>query len=167
VLQYFSLKIINLDLPYKQQYYNKARSLTREERHLRLNLTFGLSRRSGPFWDSRRKMAQEGDYINQIKDIILGKRTDLEERMPWHWHHMYVRTCLATGVDMSDWEFPEISAADQEIAEAFFAFNRARNQYIASQPWPNFARWAKEHIFDNSTSQEVLRELNPQFVKER
>jgi tryptophan halogenase len=161
------LKIILEDIPYPQQYYNKVRSLTREERHLRLDLTFGFSKRRGPFWDSRREMAQQGNFINKIKDIILGKRTDLEKRMSWHWHHMYVRTCLATGVDMSDWEFPEISAADQTIAEAFFAFNRARNKYINSQKWPNFLDWTKKNIFNNLTSQEILKELNPQFVKER
>jgi len=161
------LKVIELNLPNKQQYYNKARSLTREERHLRLDLTFGFSQRRGPFWESRREMARKGNFVNQVKDIILGKRTDLEKRMPWQWHHMYVRNCLAAGVDMSDWEFPEISDADREIAESFFAFNRARNKYISSQPWPNFAQWTRENIFDGLTSQEILKELNPQFFKER
>ena len=100
-----------------------------------------------------------------MQDIILGKRTDLESRMPWHWHHMYIRTCLASGVDMSDWEFHELSDSDQDMAESFFEFNRARNKYISHQNWPVYYQWLKKNRFNNLTSQEILSQLNPQFTK--
>ena len=159
------VKIINEPPENCQAYYNKLRSLTKEERVLRLNLTFGVSQRRGPFWDSRRAMAKEGDYLGEIKKIVLGQRTDLESRMPWHWHHMYIRNCLAAGVDMSSWEFPEISESDRAMVESFFEYNRARNQYISQQPWTGHYQWLKKNIFNNSSNQEILAKLNPQFIK--
>ena len=157
--------ILNKQPNNSQDLYNKARKLTCEERNLRLELTFGVSQRRGPFWESRRKMAVDNNYLNKMQDIILGKRTDLESRMPWHWHHMYIRTCLASGVDMSDWEFHELSDSDQDMAESFFEFNRARNKYISHQNWPVYYQWLKKNRFNNLTSQEILSQLNPQFTK--
>jgi hypothetical protein len=161
------INIINQAPKDPQNYYNNLRSITREERTLRLDLTFGLSQRRGPFWESHRKFAVKDNYLGKVKDIILGKRKDLESRMSWHWHHIYVRTCMAAGVDMSDWEFPDISAADRQMAMAFFEYNRARNNYIKNRPWPGYSKWLQEHQFNNLTNQEVLAKLNPQFFKER
>lgn len=160
------INIINQAPNNPQHQYNVLRSLTREERKLRLDLTFGLSQRRGPFWESRRELAVKDDYLGKVKDIILGKRTDLESRMPWHWHHMYIRTCLASNVDMSAWDFPNMSTADENMAKAFFAFNRARNKYIENQSWPGYSKWLQKYRFDNLTNQEVLAKLNPQLIKE-
>lgn len=157
------VKIINQPPENYQDHYNQLRNLTKEERLLRLNLTFGLSKRRGPFWDSRRQMASDGNYVEEIKKIILGQRTDIESRMPWHWHHMYIRNCLATDLDMSDWEFPDITDLDRTMVESFFAYNRARNQYISKQPWTNYYQWLKKNIFHGLTNQDVLKKLNPQF----
>jgi hypothetical protein len=145
------------------QKYNYYRSLTCEERDLRLNLPIGLSTRSGPFWNLVRSATSYSTYIDIIKKIVLNQRTDLEERMPWHWHHIYIRLCVIAGIDMSKWDFPKLSKSNKEMAQAFFNFNRARNKFIAEQPWPNYYEWLKNNYFDGKTSREILEELNPQF----
>jgi tryptophan halogenase len=145
--------------------YNHRRSLTQEERKLRLDLTFGLSQRRGAFWDSRRKMAVEGNYLQLVKDIVLGNRKDLESRMTWHWHHIYIRLCVVTGVDMSQWNFPAVSEQDTLMAKAFFAYNRQRNNYMSQQQWPNYRDWLQQNRFGNLTQLEVLQRLNPGLIK--
>jgi tryptophan halogenase len=150
-----------------QDRFNKLRDLTREERNLRLDLTFGMSRRSGPFWESRRAMATKNNYLEQIKAIVLEQRKDLESRLNWHWQHQYARTCMATDVDMSSWEFVEVTPENQQMADAFFSYNRARNQYIETQQWPNYSEWLQQNRFGGLTNQEVLAKLNPHLIKEK
>jgi tryptophan halogenase len=160
------IRIINSEDNSQEQMrlYNHARQITRDERNFRLNLSMGFSRRRGPFWDSRRNMAVRDGYIKDLKRIVLEQCPDLEERMPWHWHHIYARVCMACGVDMSSWEFPKVSAADAEMADAFFKFNRARNTYIQSRPWTNYSEWLRDNRFGGATSEEMLQQLNPRLV---
>lgn len=145
--------------------YNHYRDLTREERNMRLDLSFGFSRRRGPFWDTRRQMAKDGNYIDKIKKFVLEQRHDIDQRQSWHYHHIYARICIACGVDMNGWEFPSMSDADREMAEEFFKFNRARNKYIASRQWPNYSKWLQDNMFAGASNQEVLQRLNPGLVK--
>ena len=109
-------------------------------------------------------MAIKGNFLKKIQDIVLGKRVDIESRMHWHWHHMYIRNCMAAGIDMSDWEFPEINDADQAMAESFFTYNRERNKYIASQPWPTYYQWLQKNRFNMENTQQVLAKLNPKLA---
>ena len=143
--------------------YNALRAITREERNIRIDLTFGLSRRSGPFWESRREIMKDRNLIDEVKKIVLEQRPDLDARMNWHWHHIYARICMATGIDISAWEFPAMSAADQKMAEAFFAYNRSRNEYIGERKWPNYSEWLRINRFGGSTNQAVLEKLNPEL----
>lgn len=144
--------------------YNRQRQLTQEERNLRLDITFGISQRSGPFWQTRRELAVEKNCFQNLKDIILERRSDLESRLTWHWHHQYIRSALAAGVDMSDWEFPPIPEKDVEMIQAFFNYNRQRNQYISKQNWPYYSDWLKTNRFNGETNQEVLARINPNLI---
>lgn len=144
--------------------YNQYRSYNTEERRLRIDLSFGLSKRSGPFWDRARALAKKNHALKQIEDIILERRTDLEARLNWYWIHMYIRVALSAGVDMSDWSFPAITTADQEMAESYYKFTRDRNKYIATKSWPNYYEWLKDTIFEGKESSEMLAKLNPKFV---
>ena len=144
--------------------YNQYRSYNTEERRLRIDLTFGLSKRSGPFWDRAREAAKKNNALQKIKDIILERRTDLEARLNWYWIHMYIRVAISAGVDMSEWPFPKITKEDQAIAEAYYKFTQSRNEYIATKEWPNYYTWLKDTIFEGKESAEMLAKLNPKFV---
>jgi tryptophan halogenase len=145
--------------------YNQLRAITSEERQLRMDLTFGLSRRSGMFWDQYRKKAQEENLVGKIKELVLEQRPDLESRMPWYWHHMYIRIARGTGLDVSTWEFPTLSTEDKLMAQAFFEYTKNRNQYIKSQAWPNYYDWIKDYIYNGLSDKEILQELNPGLAK--
>jgi tryptophan halogenase len=150
--------------PDPQEKYNSYRNVTVSERNMRLDLSFGVSQRSGPFWDSRREIGRRKDVFKQMEDIILEKRSDVESRMKWHWHHQYIRSCMASGVDMSQWQFPKVSDADRTMAEAFFTYNRARNQYITQSKWPNYSQWLRDNRFGGRSNEQVLQDLNPHLA---
>jgi len=143
--------------------YNKRRSYTAEERNLRLDITFGISQRSGPYWDLRRQIAQEKNCLRELKNIILEKRLDLESRMTWHWHQQYIRSAMAAKVDMTDWEFPKVPDKDLDMLTAFYNFNRQRNKHITQQEWPNYSTWLQQNRFNDQTNQQVLQRLQPQL----
>jgi tryptophan 7-halogenase len=147
-----------------QSKYNEYRNVTVSERNMRLDLTFGVSQRNGPFWDSRREIGRKKDVFNQMRDIVLEKRSDVESRMKWHWHHQYARSCMASGVDMSAWDFPKVSDSDRDMVEAFFTYNRARNKYISQQKWPNYSEWLRVNRFNGRTNAQVLQDLNPHLA---
>ena len=92
---------------------------------------------------------------------MLEQRKDLEARLNWHWQHQYARTCMASSVDMSTWDFPQLTSQDRAMADAFFVYNRARNQYIETQPWPNYSQWLRHNRFSGLTNSQVLQKLNP------
>lgn len=147
-----------------QKKYNDYRAVTVFERNLRLDLTFGVSQRRGPFWESRREIGRKKDVFKQMEDIVLEKRKDLESRMTWHWSHQYARSCMAAGVDMSTWDFPKITDKDRTMVEAFFTYNRARNQYISQNNWPNYSEWLRNNRFSGLTNEQVLQNLNPHLA---
>lgn len=136
--------------------YNKRRSYTMEERRLRLILGHGVSRRSGKFWESRRNIFQENNGLQKLQDIITEKRLDLESRMNWFWHHLYITPALASRVDMSDWDFAPVPEKYKTMLDAFFKYNKQRNIFIRQQPWPNYYRWLQENIYNGETNQDVL-----------
>lgn len=145
--------------------YNKMYDLVSQERDLRLMLSFGLSQRSGEWWESRRRIAKRDNYVEKLRQVIMRERKDLEQRLPWHWHHMYVRLCVINNIDTSSWNFKSVSDKDRKMAEAYFAYQKARNQYISESNWPNYYQWLKTHRFHDLPSGEILRELNPKLVK--
>jgi tryptophan halogenase len=147
-----------------QEYFNRVQSLAVEERELRLMFNFGLSKRSGYWWDSRREMARKNDYFQELHNIVSHKRTDIESRLQHFWHNMYYRMILTSETDRTQFSFPHLTDQDRAMAESFFAYNRQRNKYISQQAWPNNYRWLQANRFDGLTSQEVLEELHPNFV---
>lgn len=144
--------------------FNAQNKLVVEERNIRLRMTFGLSRRTGEFWDSRRSLLSKHHSLDDLKDILNGKRKDLEGRLPHFWHQMYYRLCMAAGIDRSTIETESLIDSDRAMAESFFAYNRARNQYIAQQSWPNYYEWLKQNRFNGRSSNEILAELHPQWA---
>jgi tryptophan halogenase len=145
--------------------FNSASKLVAEERQLRLIFNFGLSKRQGPFWDSRRQILIDGKYIDQLYEIINENRSDIESRLKHFWHQMYYRMLIATDTSRTKIHTKELSADDKMMAEQFFLYNRTRNQYIKKQNWPNYYLWLKENRFNGHSSQEMLSKFHPSWVK--
>lgn len=146
-------------------HFNKSRALNAEERKLRLDINFGLSKRSGPFWDRCREMAKNNGTLEKLRDLVLEKRTDLEERLNWYWIHMYILVAIATGVDTTTWEFPELTYEDKNMVDAYFNYTKERNHYISRYTWPNYYEWLRNKVFNNKESHEMLAILNPDLTK--
>lgn len=144
--------------------FNKQHKLVVEERNIRLRMTFGLSQRSGEFWDSRRSLLAKHHSLDDLVAILNGKRADLEGRLPHFWHQIYYRLCMATGVDRTKIDTVKLSDADRAMAKSFFAYNRARNEYITQQTWPNYYEWLRENRFNGKSSDEMLAEFHPDWV---
>ena len=142
--------------------FNAQHSIVIHERNLRLLFNFGLSQRRGPFWDSRRQLVK--DKMHHLRDIVNEDNQVIDSRLTHFYHQMYFRMVMATNTDRKQFDTVELSAADRAIAESFFAYNRARNQYIAQQPWPNYYEWLKANRFNGRTSNEMLKEFHPQWA---
>lgn len=149
-----ALKLDTVDAARDQ--FNKNQQLVVEERNLRLLFNFGLSKRRSAWWDSRRAMID----MQQLEDIVNEQRTDIEGRLPHFWHQMYYRMSIACDVDRSKFNPTIMSDADRQMAEAFFAYNKARNQYISQQCWPNYYEWLKNNRFNESSSSDVFNRLS-------
>jgi hypothetical protein len=139
--------------------YNRHRNFTMEERRLRRDIAFGISQRSGPFWDTQRKIAREKNCLQSLKDIVLGKRVDLDGEFQYHWNHMYIRFALAAEVDMKDWDFPTVPQRHRDMVEAFFNYNRQRNQYLSKNHWPNYYLWLQKNIFHYETNHDTFKRI--------
>lgn len=156
-----ALQLTDVDAARKQ--YNRARDLVIEERELRLVFNFGLTARSGAWWDSRRDMLTKNNYNEKFVDIINESRSDIDSRLQHFWLQMYYRMLMSGNLDRKKFKFPRIDSHDAEMANSFFNYNRARNRYISQSEWPNYYQWLKENRFNNLTSQEVLANLHPQW----
>ena len=146
------------------QTYNKQNSLVVEERNIRLHFTFGISQKTGEFWDSRRALFNKHHSMQDLSDIISGNRCDLQSRLPHFWQQMYFRMIMAAGLDRTKLPSVELTDSDYAMAKSFFEYNAARNKYISQQQWPNYYEWLKTNRFNNHSSEEVLEMLNPQWV---
>lgn len=142
-----------------QEHFNQNYQLVTEERYMRLLFNFGLSKRTGPFWDRRRALI--ADRMHDIKNIINSKRDDLQGRLPHFWQQMYLRMVMVTGTDRTLFDAVPLTDQDRAMAQSFFDYNRARGQYIAQQQWPNNYEWLKENRFNGKTSDEMLQQLCP------
>ena len=152
-------RVLDADDP--REDYNKQHQIVMEERNLRLLFNFGLSKRSGPFWDNRRAFA--ADKLHLFADVVNEERPDLESRLTHFWHQMYLRMVVATDTDRTQFKTIELTDTDRAMAEAFFAYNRARNNYIKQYPWPNYYEWLKANRFNGHTSEEMLKVFHPNF----
>jgi tryptophan halogenase len=150
------------DLDTARTDYNVQHRVVVEERNLRLLFNFGLSKRKGPFWDSRRALVAE--RMQDLRDILNEQKTDIEARLQHFWHQMYFRMVIATNTDRNQFNAVELSDSDRAMAQSFFDYNRARNKYIEQQTWPNYYQWLKENRFGGKSSEDVLKELHPQWA---
>ncbi len=142
--------------------FNTQHRIVVHERNLRLLFNFGLSKRRGPFWDSRRALA--ADKMQHLRDIINEDSSVIDSRLTHFYQQMYFRMVMATDTDRTQFDTVELSDADRAMAESFFLYNRARNEYIEQQPWPNYYEWLKENRFNGRTSEEMLAEFHPQWA---
>jgi tryptophan 7-halogenase len=147
------------------QKYNQHRNLAMEERRMRRDIAFGISQRSGPYWDIQRKIAQENSCLQSLQDIILGKRMDLDREFNYHWVHMYIRFALAAEVDMTDWDFPVVPQRHCDMVKAFFNYNRQRNHYFAENSWPNYYLWLQKNIFHQETNHDTFKRIQLEKYK--
>lgn len=158
------VRVIGLPTEQARQEFNAAQKLVAEERHLRLIFNFGLSRRKGEFWQSRREMAQKNDYMQRLRSIIH-ETSPIESRLRHFWHQMYYRMIIACDYDRTGFQTIDLPEDERKMAEQFFAYNRARNEYISRRPWPNYYLWLKENRFNGETHQQVLERLNPKWAQ--
>ena len=145
--------------------YNSQREIPRRERELRMAINFGMSKRPGPFWESRRNLARDMIVGEEIKKFVLENRDDLSTTHHWHLQHIYSRIALGCGLDMSTWEFIELTPIERNLAESFFLHTRARNEYIGKSDWVGYYDWIKENRFGGATSDEILQKINPGLVR--
>lgn len=162
------IKLLNQDtIENTRSSFNRDHQLVVEERNMRLRFVFGLSRRTGTFWDSRRALLQKHYTMQDFQDILNAKKTSLQDRLPHWWQQMYYRMCMAAGLDRTQFDTVEMNQQDQDMANAFFAYNRSRNRYISQQTWPNYYGWLRTNRFNDITSEQILQRLNPGLVTEK
>ena len=164
-LRSFIKILVDNDMMYNNdvvsQYNNTSVPAADEIYETKNKLIFGLSNRSGNFWDLQRRRRDEEHLLEEIEDI-LSHNSQLENKyiLNWGWYQQYVRMAIQVGLDISKFNIPKPTEQDYELAKELFRFNRARNKYISQQSWPTCYQWHKENIFDNKTSEEVWTELN-------
>jgi tryptophan halogenase len=139
--------------------YNRQQSINAEERMTRLWFNFGLSKRTGEFWDSRRQMLVEKNLTEKIYDL-LNDGSHFSTRLKHFWKQMYYRMIMATDTDRTKLNLKTMSITDTKMAKAFFDYTRARNEYIKTQKWPNYYEWLKENRFNGQTHNEVYERLS-------
>jgi len=142
--------------------FNTQHKIVIHERNLRLLFNFGLSQRRGPFWDSRRALV--ADKMHHLQSIVNEESAMIDSRLTHFYHQMYFRMVMATNTDRTQFNTVELSDADRAMAESFFAYNRARNEYVSQQPWPNYYEWLRDNRFNGRTSDEMLAKFHPQWA---
>jgi tryptophan halogenase len=142
----------------REEFNTKANIIT-QERNYRLLYNFSTSKRSGVFWDQQRELfttEAENTFIQILENQVPG----IDSRLSHNWYQMYYRMCNASGFDRSKVNIDiDISKDDQDMAQAFFQYNKARNKYIETQPWPNYYEWLKENRFNGKTHTQVLERI--------
>lgn len=155
--------VIDQPLDQARREYNQKQALTAQERYLRLICSFGLSKRRGEFWNSRRSLAHKKDNMQQLRAIIE-ETSPIETRLRHFWHQMYYRMIIACDVDRTQFSTMFLTDHDRAMTEAFFQYNRARNTYIRQTEWPNYYEWLRANRFNGESHESVLERLNPQFT---
>lgn len=156
-----STDVTNVNL---EQQYNQLQKPIHDEIDYRLKLLFGFSKRSGPYWDLVRDMAEKENLAELLENIICNKLKHLNGRITWNWSQQYSRTVASCKVDISKYNLPKPSDRDFEMCQAYWKYMSARNKYIRESIWPNYYEWIRTNRFDGLTSEEILEELNPDLI---
>lgn len=143
-----------------REHFNKSRKLDSAEKKLLLDLTFGLGKRNGPFWQRSREIARKNNLLETIKEILLEQNTQTT-----HWNYMHMLVAVASGIDISAWNFPELTYEDKNMVSAYFVYTKERNHYISRYIWPNYYEWLRTKVFGNKENHEILAILNPGLTK--
>lgn len=139
-----------------QAQFNNLQYPVLYELDVRLKLIFAFSKKSGVFWDLKREQCREESLFDVLASIITRKTNDIDKRLTWNWQQQYARIIAMTGIDISTVNIKKPSAADLEMVQAFWKYNRARNRYIKQSHWPNYYEWIKENRFNGISSEEFL-----------
>ena len=142
-------------------YFNQSQNIVKHERNMRLIMVFGVGTRSGEWWQSRRDLYNKQSYAQDLIDVMSDKKKDIDSRLKHFWQQMYYRMYLASKMDRTKLAPIPISNEDAKMADSFFSYNRSRNDYIATQEWPNYYEWLKENRFNGLSSARILEKLNP------
>ena len=145
--------------------FNENRCRITAERDLRVRTHHGFSNRSGPYWDKRREAAGKFNLIEDFEQILTEQKTDISRRYLNYWEHIYVKMAIQTKTDIKNWPFATPTKEDIEMAQAYFAFNRARNKYIRTLKWPNAYEWLRANRFDGKSSREIFEEFTTRNKK--
>ena len=135
--------------------FNTSHRICSEERVTRLVCTFGLSKKQGSYWDSRRDMFRDLGYDKKFTDIMNGEE-NWGNRYNHFWQQMYYRLCVIGDYDRTQLKSKHLADNDRKMAESFFSYFRTRNEYISSIKWPNYYEWLKENRFNGHTHKQVL-----------
>ena len=139
--------------------FNENRCRITAERDLRVRTHHGFSNRSGLYWEKRREAAKKFNLIEDFEQILTEQKTDISKRYLNYWEHIYVKMAIQTKTEVKNWPFAVPTKEDIEMAQAYFAFNRARNKYIRSLKWPNAYEWLQANRFDGKSSREIFDEF--------
>lgn len=143
--------------------YNKNNDYVVQERNLRLISSFGLTKKSGQYWDMQRNNYRNLYGENTYLDFLTGK----QQSVNLHYHNfiqqIYYRIAAVTDFDRTKIELPEISNSDKIMAEAYFDYMKKRNSYIQTQNWPNYYNWIKDNRFNKMDSRLFRDMRHPQW----
>lgn len=153
------------DLSKAKTYFNESQSIVKKERNMRLITIFGISKRQGKWWDSRRDIFDRSVYKKNLLDTLSNNQKEMETRLRHFWHQMYYRMFVLSDMDRTQLPSINLSDSDSAMSKSFFSYNRARNRYISEQQWPNYYEWLKENRFNGLSSHEMLEILNPTLTK--
>lgn len=150
------------DISTQKSFYNESLTSINDDRVARLLLNFGLSKRSGDWWQSRRDLLKDckllgtqESALHWLQQIIDEPHSVIRGRYTW-FLQWYYRLIVAYGLDRSGFKFPEIPESHKVMVEKFFEYNRARNQFTRQQQWPNYYEWLKENRFQGNTADQML-----------
>ena len=138
--------------------YNNAHAIVSEERLTRLLVTFGLNKKQGDYWDSRRELFTDYGYDKKFNDIMNGNEL-LGDRYKHFWQQMYYRLCVISDFDRTTIDTKKLTDADKHMAQSFFDYLKVRNQYIKQLKWPNYYEWLREHRFNGQSHDKVLERI--------
>jgi len=136
--------------------FNQKHELVTLERKYRLMYNFSTSKRSGTFWDQQRSLFDESIWL----DIMHNRLDNIDSRLTHNWYQMYYRMCVASGYDRTNINLRlNLDQPTQDMVKAFFTYNRARNNFIKSQSWPNLYDWLKNNRFNGEDHTQVLERM--------
>ena len=143
--------------------YNVNNDYVVQERNLRLIASFGLSKRSGYYWDIQRHNYTTNYGNNAFVNFLTGKLDSINQHYRNFIQQIYYRIAAVTDFDRTKIDLPNINKDDSQMATAYFNYMKQRNLYVQKQTWPNYYSWIKENRFDKMDSRSFRNLRHPQW----